>query len=202
MLTPLCRPHVTSDQAPEIGVVVNEDGKLQRLFQVLQDVDAHPLRQDRALRNGSRAPVNGAGNSDAGTHHGGPLYAAFPQQLVQQGHCRLDAVLRLVAQWQHHGFLGYHAVAQGGQDHAEVPPAEVDANSHGAVAVEPHVEGAAAGTGNRFRGREAGVQHDLDDVGDRRRGEACLPGEFSLGGRPAAQAFDDALLVQLPQCGL
>ena len=87
------------------------------------------------------AAVDGAGNSDAGTHHGAALHAAVREQPVQQPDGGLDAFLGVVAQGQQDGFLGDHVVAQRGQHHAQVPPAEVDSDGHCAVAVEPDVQG-------------------------------------------------------------
>ena len=72
--------------------------------------------------------------------------------------------LGLVAQWKHDGFLGDDVVAEGGQDHPEVPPSEVDSDGDSAVAVQADVQCAAAGAGDGFCRCKAGVQHDFDDV--------------------------------------
>ena len=199
---PVWGPQVTSDRAPEIGVVVHEDREIQRFLEALQDVDAHPFGQDGALRHRPRAAVDGAGNADAGSDDGAAFHAAVGQEPVQQSDGGGDALLGVVAQGEQDRFLGDHVIAQGGQHDAQVPAAEVDSDGDGPVAVEPDVQGPPAGAGNRFGGGQPGVLHDLDDVRDRRRGEAGLPCEFRLRGRSGEKAFDDPLLVQMPECGL
>ena len=95
----------------------------------------------------------------------------------------LDAFLGVVAQGQQDGFLGDHVVAERGQHHAQVPPAEVDPDGDGAVAVEPDIEGPPPGAGDRFSGGQAGVLHDFDDVGDRGGGQARSAGQVRPGWR-------------------
>ena len=184
---PAVRPPRHLGQGAEIGVVVHEDGEFEGFLEALQDVDAHPFGQDRALRHGAGAAVDGAGDSDAGTHHGAALHAAVRQQSVQQADGGLDAFLGVVAEGKQHGLLGDDVVAEGGEDHAQVPAAEVDADGHGAVAVEPDVQCPPPGAGDRLGGGEAGVLHDFDDVGHRGGGQAGLPRQLGLGGGPASR---------------
>ena len=189
-------------QRAQVGVVVQENRELQGFFEALQDVDAHPFGQDGSLRHGSRAPVDGAGNADAGAHQGGAFHAAVSQQPVQHADRCGDAFLGVVAEGEQDGFLGNDVVAERGEDHPQVPAAEVDSDGDGPVAVQPDVQGAPPGAGDGLGGRQSGVLHDLDDVGDRGRGKAGLAGQFGLRGRAGQEAFDDPLLVQVPERGL
>src|SRR5687767_7108435 len=71
-------------ECAKIGVVVYENGELQRVFKMLQDVDANPFGQDGALRHGARPTVDGTWDSDAGTHYRAALHSAVLQQLGKQ----------------------------------------------------------------------------------------------------------------------
>ena len=178
-------------------------GSVKGFLEALEDVDAHPFGQDGALRHGSRAPVDGARESRRRHPPGRCVPRRCPaEQPVQHPDGGVDAFLGVVAQGKQDRFLGDHVVTERGEHHAQVPPAEVDADGDGAVAVEPDVQGAPPGAGGRLGGGQPGLLHDPDDVGDRGRGEAGLPGQLRLGGRARQEAFDDPLLVQMPEGGL
>ena len=100
LLMPLCGPQVTSDRAPRLASLSTNDGENEGLFEAVEDVDAHPFGQDGALRDGAGPAVDGAGDSDAGTHHGAAFHSAVRQQFVEQADGGLDALLGVVAEGQ------------------------------------------------------------------------------------------------------
>ncbi|MFK4640094.1 hypothetical protein ABIA52_002983 [Paenarthrobacter histidinolovorans] len=162
-------------QGAEIGVVINKDRAIECFLQPVEDVDAHPLGKDGALRDGTGPAVDRARNTGPGAHHGCSVDAVFAEQFLQQPDSCGDALFRLVPQGQLDVVLGNHVVAQGGQNHPQVAASEVDSDGDSPVAVQPHVGCAAAGARGRFRRHQACVLHDFDDVGDGGSGEPGLP---------------------------
>ena len=202
LLMPVCGPQVTSERAPRLASLSTKTGRSSassRRWRMLMPTHSGriapcatvPVRRSMGPGIPTPAPTTALRST--------PLSG---QQPVQHADGGLDALLGVVAQGQQDRFLGDHVVAQRGQHDAQVPAAEVDPDGDGTVAVEPDVQGPPPGAGDRFGGGQPGVLHDLDDVRDRGRGEAGLPGQFRLRGGPGEKAFDDPLLVQMPEGGL
>jgi hypothetical protein len=164
------RPHVTSDRAPRFASLSMNTGNWSASSGV-PGCRCPPIRAGSPLAPRCRS----GGRWGRGCRRRHPprraLHSASPASSFQQGDGGLDAFLGLVAQGQEHRFLGDDVVAERGEDHPQVAPAEVDSHRHGTVAVEPDVQCAPSGTGGGLRGGQPGILHDFDDVGHRCRGQ-------------------------------